>query len=243
MSNARSYRFDHLRIGLVLRDMYFSKSAPRPGDPIAEFDLPTLGEGRFRSIDLAETAPALLVFGSYTCPVTASATPGLNDLHARFGDRVRFVMVKVREAHPGARVPQPANLEEKREHAERLRDFHHIPYEVAVDDIDGTLHLALSPKPNSAYLLGKDCTILFRAHWANDTKALAKALDEITAGRPLRRTESRGLIRPVWPTARYIAPVLDRAGSGAWRDMWLVVPPMAAMAYLMRLLRLVPKGA
>ncbi len=243
MSNAASYRFDRLRIGLVLRDMYFSKCAPRPGDPIAEFDLPTLGAGRFRSADLAETGPALLVFGSYTCPVTASAAPGLNDLHARFGDRVRFVMVKVREAHPGARVPQPSDLEEKREHAERLRDFHRIQYEVAVDDIDGTLHRALSPKPNSAYLLGKDGRILFRAHWANDTKALEKALDAITAGRPLRRTESRGLIRPVWPTVRYIAPVLDRAGSGAWRDMWLVAPPMAAMAYMMRIFHLVPKGA
>ncbi len=49
-------------------------------------------------------------------------------------------------------------------------------------DIDGTLHRALSPKPNSAYVLGKDGTILFRAQWANDTKALAGALEAITAG-------------------------------------------------------------
>ena len=124
-----------------------------------------------------------------------------------------------------------------------MRDLQRIPYEVAVDDIDGTLHRALSPKPNSAYLLGKDGKILFRAHWANDTSGLAEALDAVTAGRPLRRTESRGLIQPIWPTVLYIAPVLDRAGSGAWRDIWLAVPPMAAIAYLTRLFRLVPKGA
>lgn len=156
---------------------------------------------------------------------------------------MRFVMVNVREAHPGANVPQPKDFEEKREHAERLRDLHQIPYEVAVDDIDGTLHRALSPKPNSAYILGKNGVILFRSHWANHTNALEAALDAIKAGLPLRRAESRGLFRPMWPTVRYIAPVLDRAGSGAWRDMWLAVPPMAAMAYLVRLFGLVPAEA
>ncbi len=241
MNDVSGYRFSHLRLGLVLRDMYFTKNDPSPGDPIVDFDLPILGRGRFRSVDLAETGPALLVFGSYTCPVTASAASGLNELHARFGDRVRFVMVNVREAHPGAIAPQPADFEEKREHAERLRDLYAISYEVAVDDIEGTLHRALSPKPNSAYVLGTNGSILFRAHWANDTRALAEALEAVAADLDPRRTESRGLICPTWPTVRYVAPVLDRAGSGAWRDMWFLVPPMAAMAYLMRLIRLVPK--
>ena len=241
--DADGYRFNHLNIGLILHDMHFKKSDPGPGDRVVDFDLLTLAGGRFRSADLAETGPALLIFGSYTCPVTVSAAPGLNALHARFGDRVRFVMVNVREAHPGAAMPQPADAEQKRAHAERLRDLHEIQYEVAVDDIDGKLHRALSPKPNSAYLLGTDGTILFRAHWANDTKAIAEALDAVAAGRPLRRTVSRGLIRLMWPTPRYVAPTLDRSGRGAWRDMWLAAPPMAMMAYLLRLLRIVPKGA
>jgi len=67
-------------------------------------------------------------------------------------------------------------------HAQRLRDLYSFEFEVAVDDLDGTLHRALSPKPNSAYVLGADATILFRAHWANDTKALTEALDAIVAG-------------------------------------------------------------
>jgi len=29
---ARHYRFDHLSLPLVLRDMYFKADAPRPGD-------------------------------------------------------------------------------------------------------------------------------------------------------------------------------------------------------------------
>ncbi len=83
----RRYRFEHLALSTVLRDMYFSREDPGPGDRVPGFDLPTLGGGRFRSSDLGETGPALLIFGSYTCFVTDSAAPGLRELHARFGDR------------------------------------------------------------------------------------------------------------------------------------------------------------
>lgn len=239
----QSYRFDHLALGLVLHDMYFSKGDPRPGDRVPDFDLPILRGGRFRSADLSETGPALLIFGSYTCPVTDNAAPGLNDLHARFGDSVRFVMVNVREAHPAKAVPQPKSLDEKMAHAEQLRDFYGFKFEVAADDIDGTLHRAMSPKPNSAYLLGKDGVILFRAQWADDTKALAAALDAVAAGESPRRSQSGGVIRPMFRFMRNIAPVLDRAGGGAWGDMWRVAPPMAATAFALKALRVRPPGA
>ena len=110
----RRYRFEHLALPLVLRDMYFGKDEPGPGDRVPEFDLPTLSGGRFRSTDLRETGPALLIFGSYTCPVTDNAAPGLNELHGRFGDRVRFVMVNVREAHRGRRCRSPKRSTRRR---------------------------------------------------------------------------------------------------------------------------------
>ncbi len=235
------YRFEHLALPLVLRDMYFNKDDPVPGDRVPDFDLPTLGGGRFRSTDLGETGPALLIFGSSTCPVTDSAAPGLKELHGRFGDRVRFVMIDVREAHPGKAVPQPQTFDEKMAHAQLLRDLHGFEFEVAVDDIDGALHRALSPKPNSAYVLDKDGTILFRAQWANDTNALAAALDAVAAGNVPRRSRTGGLVRPILRLLRDVAPVLDRAGGGAWGDMWRAAPPMAAMALALKALRIRPK--
>jgi len=230
----RQYRFEHLAMSVVMRDMYFSKDEPGPGDRVPDFDLPTLGGGRFRSTDLGETGPALLIFGSYTCPVTENAAPGLIELHGRFGDRVRFVMVDVREAHPGKAVPQPQTFDQKMAHAALLRDLHGFEFEVAVDDIDGTLHRAVSPKQHSAYILGKDGTILFRAQWANDTKALAEALDPIAAGNAPRRSQSGGVVRPILRQLRNMAPVFDRAGGGAWSDMWRVAPPMAGMAFALK---------
>jgi hypothetical protein len=237
------YRFERLSLPMVLADLHFSKDDPGPGDRVPEFDLPTVGGGRFRSTDLAESGPALLIFGSSTCPVTDNAAPGLNELYLRFGDRVRFVMVNVREAHPGKAFPQPRTLDVKRAHAERLRNLHGFEFEVAVDDADGTLHRALGPKPNSAYVLGADGTILFRAHWANATKALAAALDAVVAGESPRRAQSGGVVKPTLRILRNIAPVLDRAGSGAWADMWRVAPPLAAVASALKALGIRPPRA
>jgi thiol-disulfide isomerase/thioredoxin len=226
---------------MVLRDLRFSREDPGPGDPVPEFDLPMVGGGRFRSSDLAHGGPALLIFGSSTCPVTDNAAPGLKQLHLRFGDRVRFVMVNVREAHPGKNFPQPKALATKMTHAERLRDLYGFEFDVAVDDVDGTLHRAMSPKPNSAYVLAKDGTILFRAQWANDTKALEVALEAVVVGESPRPSQSGGVVRPMLRFVRNVAPVLDRAGRGAWADMWRAVPPMAALAFALKILRVRPR--
>jgi len=82
--------------------------------------------------------------------MTDNAAPGLNALHLRFGRRVRFVMVNVREAHPGRAIPQPGTLDAKMAHAMRLRELHGFEFDVAVDDLNGTLHRALGAKPNAA---------------------------------------------------------------------------------------------
>ena len=60
----RQYRFEHLALPVIMKDMYFSKDDPSPGDRVPSFDLPTLEGGRFRSTDLGDTGPALPIFGS-----------------------------------------------------------------------------------------------------------------------------------------------------------------------------------
>jgi hypothetical protein len=237
----KRYRFERLTLPIVLKDLRFEKADPGPGDRVPEFDLPTLGGGRFRSRDIANSGPVLLIFGSITCPMTDNVAPGLNELYLRFGDRARFVLVNVREAHPGKAIPQPETLETKIAHAEQLRDLHGFGFEVAVDDIDGSLHRAMGPKPNSAYVIGAGGTILFRAHWANDTKSLAKALDAVASGESPRVTHSGGVIKSMLRMLCNLSPVLDRAGSGAWADMWRVAPPLAAIALALKGLRVRPR--
>jgi hypothetical protein len=229
-----AYRFGRLTLPIVMKDLYFTDNDPGPGDLVPAFDLPTVAGGRFRSSDLGETGPAFLVFGSSTCPMTDSAAAGLNELNARFGHLVRFVMVNVREAHPGKAIPQPQTHGAKMAHARRLRELHGFEFEIAVDDVDGTLHRALSPKPNSAYVLGANGIILFRAHWANDPRALAAALGAVAGGEVPSPSRSGGLLRPMLRMLPHLAPVLDRAGIGAWADMWRVAAPLAAIALALK---------
>jgi len=225
--SGQDYRFERFGLGVALDDMRFEKGAPGTGSQVPKFELQTLDGGTFTSDDLKETGPALLVFGSLTCPMTDSSAPGINELYRQFGDRVRFVLVAVREAHPGSAAPQPQTMDEKIKHAEMLRALHEHQFEVAVDDIDGTLHRALSPMPNSAYIIDREGTIIFRAHWASETGGLAKALAAVADGKAPGRSGSDGTMGAMLRMFRYLPAVLDRAGKGAWRDLWRAMPPMA----------------
>ncbi len=122
-----AYRYDRFTPGLLFRDLRFSSDALAPGDSLPGYELATL-EGGTIQIGGDRERPLLLVTGSITCPMTASALPVIKELHAEFGDRVDFVLLNVREAHPGAHLPQPATDEEKLSHARSLRERYHVPF-------------------------------------------------------------------------------------------------------------------
>lgn len=227
------YRFQRLSMSVLMADMSFAKDDLGPGDIVPDFDLATINRRRFRSRGLIHHRATLMVFGSSSCPMTDNSVPGLKALHRRFGARIQFVMVNVREAHPGARLVQPESAEDKMAHARYLRDLHDLPFDVAVDDIDGGLHRAFGAKPNAAYLIDPAGLILFRAHWANETKALARALKRVSDGRKLSQRKSSAMMGPVVRMLGDIAPVLNRAGAGAWSDMWRVAAPLALIAAIL----------
>jgi hypothetical protein len=241
---AEGYRYDHPRLYPdLVNDLYIPKGDPGPGDQVEPFDLQTVEGGRFRSADLpADGRPVLLVFGSRTCPVTESAAGGLKRLHAIYGKSVRFVMVNVREAHPGQTIGQPQTFRQKLRHAMDLKSHHDLPFETAVDEIDGTLHRALGSRPNSAYVIGPSGTILFRAQWANETEAIREALAAIVAGEaPPHPTVSR-TFHSMTQMIGYMNPVLDAAGKGARFDTWKLVPPLGLMMALSELFFFLPRN-
>jgi hypothetical protein len=99
-------------------------------------------------------------------------------MYETYGDRVRFVMVYVREAHPvpadqGAEEAgwkmiddvvyhQPTSYEERRKLAETACTYWEIPFPALVDTLEpdtGSLYYAV---PNRIYLLDKRGQIIFR---------------------------------------------------------------------------------
>jgi len=221
------YRYQRFTTSLLFRDLRFRKGVAGPGDSLPEFELVTTNGESLVKQDLLKNKPLLLIFGSMTCPMTASAMPFLLQLHSELGDRVDFLMLNVREAHPGEHFSQPGTMEEKLIHAQSLKQFYEIPWMVATDTIEGDLHRALDPKPNSAFLANSDGIIVFRSLWASDKKALRQALESAVAGTKPDQAESQALIGPVSRAMGQVQEVMERAGPQAVKDLWWAGIPMA----------------
>lgn len=221
------YRYKRFTTSLLFRDLQFHKDAAAPGDAFPEFELMTTENSRLVNNDVFGEKPVIFIFGSMTCPMTASAAPSVQELYDEFGDDVTFIMMYVREAHPGEHFAQSETIEEKLGYARALKDFYDIQGTVATDNVDGDLHRALDPKPNSAFLMDRDGTILFRSLWASDYEALSQALGAAATGRPLPKVQSTKMIGPVVRAMGHVQKVMTRSGPRAVRDLWLAGFPMA----------------
>lgn len=81
--------------------------------------------------------------------MTRGARPGLNNLYDDFGDQIAFLSIYVREAHPGEIYPHHTSDEQKMRHARDWVRLDHVPRTVAVDRLEGDVHKAYAPLPNS----------------------------------------------------------------------------------------------
>lgn len=129
----------------------------------------------------------------------------------------------VREAHPGERMDQPQDLDTKMRHARAYRSRDEIPWPVAVDDLDGTLHRQLGPA-DTAYVMGIDGRVAGRSLWATDVAGLRRALAAAVAGETAG--DRRPRVLPVVVGASEMHRVFDAAGPRASRDMGRVMPPV-----------------
>lgn len=231
-SRDEAYSYDHVRSKTLMHDMGFTRDAPRPGDRLPDFDLPTTDGGRISSAEVLQEQPMLLVTGSMTCPMTASSNPMLKRLHAEFGDKIRFVLLHVREAHPGEHRDQPHSPEEKMDHARRLKQRDELPFAVAVDGPEGDVHRRLDGKPNSAWLADRDGTLVYRALWAGDEKGLRPALEAVSRGERPAKAESKRRLIPMAKGIGVMQESIREAGPRAQRDLIKAAPPMAAMAWV-----------
>ena len=227
-----NYRYKKFTTGLLFRDLRFGKDAANPGDSIPPFELTTTGGDRLLNGDVFGDKPVLFIFGSMTCPMTASAAPSVQDLYEEFGDRVDFIMLYVREAHPGELISQAETMDEKLAHTQALKNLYNIEWTVAADNIEGDLHRALDPKPNSAFLVSSEGIILFRSLWAADYDALQTALNATVIGETLERQQSDSFIGPVMRAVAKVQEVMTRGGPQAVRDLWGAFFPMALAGWI-----------
>ncbi len=190
MTSEDNYRYARFHRGLSLEARLRpgrapGDASPGPGDVMPDFDLPTTQGGRVSNTDFLGRKPLLLTCASITCSMTRNAGPVLKELHRQFGDRVAFITLYVREAHPNEAHSQPETLEKKRVHAREYEARDDIPWPVVVDDIDGTLHRKLGAEPNTAYVVDEHGVVVARVLAAQQKRVLEEALARAIA--PPRR--------------------------------------------------------
>ena len=99
-------------------------------------------------------------------------------MYEKYGDKVRFVMVYVREAHPaagdqtaenagvkvieGVVYHQPKTFAERRKLAETACTFWDVKFPVLVDTIEPNTSSAYNAHPNRIYLIDTDGKIAYR---------------------------------------------------------------------------------
>lgn len=155
--------------------------------------------------------PVVLETGSVSCPMYVSRVEAMNALAFRYPG-VEFLVLYVREAHPGQLIAAHRHDAEKVAAARMAVDAEREGRTVVVDDLEGTAHRLYGAMPNTVHIIDADGMVAFRAMW-NDPPAVEVALRRILAGQDAGTVQSR--FRPAGVAT--VLRVLRRAG---WRAVW-----------------------
>ena len=165
---------------------------------LEHFEGPKVGERApdFQAIDLNGKKIHLSDFqgkirvlesGSITCPVTIGTTKSMQELVKKYPD-VAFLLLYVREAHPGEKISAHSSFEDKFNCAQRFKEEEHVNQLILVDDLKGTIHKQYGLFPNFTYVIDKEGYISFRTPW-NVPDKLDDILNAIQEGKEDRFPE------------------------------------------------------
>ena len=149
---------------------------PQAGDVAPDFEITDLETGA--PVKLGDFRGNWLVIetASSTCSMYTKNIPGMDQLRAQHPD-VKFVVIYVREAHPGERLRQHRTFDEKLTAAKILQPKYDENRQILVDSHDGTFHRVYGMKPNFTYVIRPDGIVHYRCDWAH-VSGLQSALDD-----------------------------------------------------------------
>ena len=201
----QEYNYSTFRPGPFFEDPC---AGPQVGDDLGDHIVRDLGGREARLRDVL-TRTTVLETGSTTCPLYVAQVRPMRRVAERHDD-VDFAVLYVREAHPGERRGPHTSLRDKLGAADRLPDDADEWRRTFVDDLEGTLHRALSASPDTVVVLDADGTVLA---WLreNDATAVDAVLEGLTAG------------EAVVPSPRFRPPpprAVAALGRGGRRAVW-----------------------
>jgi hypothetical protein len=190
---------------------------PGPGRFVPNLGARTL-EGRSVRLQDFRGKPVVLETGSVTSPIYVGKVGQMNELAARHPD-VHFLLLYVREAHPGSRVRAHRSAEEKAACARRAQHEVGEWRRILLDDLEGTVHRRFGELPNMVYVLDERGLVVYRAKW-NAVRDVDAVLQALESGRSVPWAESTRFVGP--PTIS-----LTKFAAGGWDalvDFMVAVP-------------------
>ena len=194
---------------------YENFPGPKAGDPMLCFPMTRL-DGTV--VNLADYKGKWVVIetGSLTCPMYVKNIKPINRLNTKYPEVV-FLMVYVREAHPGSRTKPHGSMGDKIARAKQTQDDYSDYREILVDNLDGSMHQAYGSFPNLVYIINPEGSIVYRCDWA-----FADLIEEVLENRPdLNRNERKQIITAApW----IMIPVCLKGGWDALWDLVIALP-------------------
>jgi peroxiredoxin len=193
---------------------------PRAGEPAPDFELTGL-DGNPVQISSFRGRWLVLETASVSCMMYARNVSKIVLLRQKYPD-VEWLVVYVREVHPGRRRPAHKDMAQKLTLARSLKGDYGESRTVAVDTISGDMHRAYGSLPNMVYVLNPDGKVVYRCDWLS-----VPELDRVLARRPKieanQHTLTDDLHYPsIWLTAR----ILWRSGFVAVWDFLRAAPQL-----------------
>jgi peroxiredoxin len=148
---------------------------PRAGESARDFTLYDL-DGNPVKLSAYRGKWVVLETGSATCSMYTKNIPGIKQLQDEFPD-VEFLVVYVREAHPGERLGQHKSFVDKQRAAALLKPRYGEYRQVLIDTLEGDMHRFYGLLPNIVYIINPDGVVHYRCNWAT-IDGIRKALGE-----------------------------------------------------------------
>lgn len=151
-----------------------NSSGPAVHSVAPPFELQEVATGKEVSLrQFRGKSPVVLVFGSYTCPNFRDSADALKLLNKKYGRRIPFYLVYIREAHStdkwqstenereGINLRPAKTMAEKEGHAAMCSRKLHLQFPALVDGIDGHVEKAYAAWPSHVFVIGMDGRILY----------------------------------------------------------------------------------
>lgn len=165
-------------------------AGPAVGERAPAFELKDL-DGRPVTLASMLGKPTVIEFGSYTCPIFRRKVDAIESLRREFDERVNWVLIYTREAHPtdgwvvqsnegaGIRIPQHRSLEDRLQCAKLAAEKLPVTLTVVVDGMDDRVTSTFAGYPNRGYVLDAEGVVVSKQVWieaAPTREALRKLL-------------------------------------------------------------------